>query len=296
VNPKKWTIKELLEVTIDYLNNKHIDNPRLSADLLLAHQLSVNRVQLYLDFDQPLNEKDLSGYRELVKRRVHREPIQYIIGTQEFWSMEFLVTPHVLIPRPESERLVEQVITLFNNEKIPQTEHPKILDLGTGSGAIAVSIAREIENISIWASDISHNALNIAKLNAEKNHLDKRITFIQGDLWEPFQDQAFSFDIIVSNPPYIASEDYKSLMPEVRDYEPRLALDGLEEGMHYIKKIISQAERYLSPEGWLLLEMAPNQISKAQDHLYKTNCFGEVYRIKDYSHCDRVLMTQKRSS
>ncbi|MBN1850183.1 MAG: peptide chain release factor N(5)-glutamine methyltransferase [Deltaproteobacteria bacterium] len=296
MNLKKWTIKRLLEVTTDFLKNKNIDNPRLSADLLLAHQLKVSRIKLYLDFDQPLSEKDLSGYRELVKRRINREPIQYIIGIQEFWSMEFKVSPQVLIPRPESEILVEQVASLIKNKKIPHCEQPKILDLGTGSGALAVSFAKEFENALIWASDISRDALEIARLNAQKNHVDKNISFVQGDLWAPFKDKLLPFDIIVSNPPYIASEDFQTLEPEVRDHEPRLALDGFQGGMHYITRIISDAENHLSPEGWLLLEMAPSQISKAQAHLENINGFVEVNRIEDYNHSDRVLMAKKKSA
>jgi release factor glutamine methyltransferase len=294
VSPKKWTIKELLEVTSDYLKDKQIDNPRLSADLLLAHQLKVSRVKLYLDFDQPLNEKDLNGYRGLVKRRVKREPLQYIIGVQEFWSMEFQVSPQVLIPRPESELLVEQIISLIKTQKVPHQEQTMILDLGTGSGALAISIAKEIENVLVWASDISLEALGIAQSNAKKNKLEEKITFIHGDLWKPFKDQAFLFDIIVSNPPYIASEDFDSLAPEVRDYEPRQALDGFGEGLYYIEQIILGGAAFLNPEGWLLLEMDPSQIPKAMGYIQKTNRFGKMHRIQDYGHCDRVLMAQKR--
>jgi release factor glutamine methyltransferase len=298
VSPKKWTIKELLEVTTDYLHNKHIDNPRLSADLLLAHQLKVDRVRLYLDFDQPLSEMDLDGYRALIKRRVKREPIQYIIGVQEFWSIPFQVTPKVLIPRPESEILVEQTIALFKapHARLIETliEPPKILDLGTGSGALALSIAKELENASVWASDISQDALDVAGFNAQMNHLEDRITFIQGDLWQPFINQCLLFDVILSNPPYIASEEYDSLAPEVRDYEPRIALDGLKNGMHYIEKIILGGAAYLRPGGWLLLEMDPAQMDPALALVHTVDELGEGRRIQDYGHHDRVLMVQRK--
>jgi len=294
VSPKKWTIKNLLDVTTEYLINKNIDSPRLSADLLLAYQLKVSRVKLYLDFDQPLQEPDLNGYRELIKRRINREPIQYIVGVQEFWSMEFNVTPQVLIPRPESEILVEQVISLFKTEMSSRVKHPMVLDLGTGSGILAVSIAKEIENVSVWASDISQDALDIAQANAKKNHLEDRMTFVQGDLWEPFEGQALLFDIIVSNPPYIASEDFDSLAPEVRDYEPRLALDGLKGGMYYLEKILLEGASYLQPGGWLLLEMDPKQMPAAFRIIEKNNHFEKRYCIKDYGHRDRVLVAQKK--
>lgn len=295
MSPKKWTIKDLLEVTTDYLRNKNIDQPRLSADVLLACQLKVDRVKLYLDFDQPISEKELNGYRALIRRRLNREPIQYITGIQEFWSMEFNVMPKVLIPRPESEVLVEQVISIIKNEKGPQIKQPMILDLGTGSGAIAVSIAKELKEVFLWASDISQAALDTAKSNAKKNGVEDRITFIQGNLWQPFREQSLLFDIIVSNPPYIPSEEFDSLAPEVRDYEPRQALDGKEQGMFYIRRIVSEGSKYLHPGGWLLVEMDPRQIEKASALAEQENQFIGIHRIKDYSNNYRVLMVQKKS-
>ncbi len=293
MSPHKWTIKDLLEVTTDYLRNKNIDQPRLSADILLAHVLKVDRVKLYIDFDQPVNERELNRYRALIRRRVNREPIQYITGVQEFWSIEFSVTPKVLIPRAESEVLVEQVISLVKNKKVTQIKQPRILDLGTGSGAIAVSIAKELKEASVWASDISHDALDMAKSNAKKSCVEDKITFIQGNLWQPFRDQSVLFDIIVSNPPYIPSEDFDSLAPEVRDYEPRQALDGQEEGMFYIRRIILEGSKYLQGGGWLLVEMDPGQIEKASALAKKENQFLGIHCVKDYSNHYRVLMAQK---
>ena len=263
MSPKTWIVKDLLKVTTEYLADKNIDNPRLSADVLLAHQLNMNRIQLYLDFDRPLNQQELDGYRSLVRRRLNREPIQYIVSFQEFWSMEFDVNPSVLIPRQESELLVEQVVSIFKNKDKSHVTQPIILDLGTGSGALAISIANEVEDASIWASDISQDALDIANANAKKNHVVDRITFIQGDLWQPFRGKSILFDVIVSNPPYIASEAFDSLAPEVREYEPRIALDGYDGGMFFIEKIIIAGANYLNQCGWLLVEMDPDQTSRA---------------------------------
>ncbi len=226
MSPKSWTIKELLEVSTDYLKEKEIDSPRLCAETLLAHQLNISRVKLYLNFDQPLHKSEVAGYRSLIKRRLKREPIQYITGIQEFWSLDFIIAPQVMIPRPESELLVEQVISLSEGGRLPKGKNHKSLDLGTGCGVLAICLARELEGASIWASDISLEALNMARSNSRRHGVEERIEFSLGDMWQAFTDQDLRFDIILSNPPYIASDAIDSLPPEVRDYEPRLALDG----------------------------------------------------------------------
>ena len=292
MSPKKWTIRELLTVTTDYLKDKKIDSPRLSAEILLSHQLNTSRVKLYLNYDQPLNDEEISGYRSLVRRRVNREPIQYITGIQEFWSLAFDVGPQALIPRPESELLVEQVVYLCKENLIERAD-PSVLDLGTGCGALAIALARELQMATFCASDISEEALTLARLNAKKLGVEERIDFRLGDLWEPFEDLAPAFDVILSNPPYIASEIFDSLPPEVRDHEPRMALDGREGGMYYIEKIISQGQNYLNSGGWLLLEMDPEQTPRAIGLFEKTTKYTEKRRIKDYAHDYRVVMARK---
>ena len=292
--PDKWTIKELLNVTSDYFTKKEIESPRLTAEILLAYLLNRTRIKLYLKFDQPLSEEEVSGYRDLIRRRVDREPLQYITGTQEFWSLDFKVGPQVLVPRPESEFLVEQTISLFKGQTPPKAGYPQILDLGTGSGALAVSIARELEDAALWASDISEEALVFARLNAKKHGVAERIDFCLGDLWEPFMGEDLTFDGIVSNPPYIPSEAFDTLPPEVRDHEPRVALDGGEGGMHYVEKIIRTGPDYLNPEGWLLLEMDPAQTTKALSLIDETGRYGSKRRIKDYSNRYRVVVAQKK--
>jgi release factor glutamine methyltransferase len=295
VNQKKWIIKDLLEVTAGYLDTKEIDNPRLCAEILLAHQLQTSRIRLYLDWDQPLGERDIIQYRSMIKRRLKGEPVQYITGIQEFWSMEFIVSLQVLIPRPESEILVEQVISAFRDEKQFESACPHILDLGTGSGAIAVSLAGELKGATVWATDISEGAIRIAELNSKRHCVNDRIQFRKGDLFEPFMDQGITFDVIVSNPPYIASEDFDSLPREVRDYEPRLALDGREDGLFFIEKIIREAPAYLKPNGRLFIEMDPGQISRTMDRIKKTGQYGEKGIVRDYSHKERVIIARKIS-
>ena len=293
MTPKSWIIKDLLRVTADYLQEKKIDSPRLTAEILLSHQLDTDRVNLYLNFDQPLNEKDISGYRSLIKRRLFHEPIQYITGTQEFWSLDFMVDPQVLIPRPESELLVEQTVKLIGSNSAQQYLSPKILDLGTGSGVLAVSIAKELPQARIWATDLSHGALSIARYNAEKHGVLDRIHFLHGDIWEPIKSLDFGFDIILSNPPYVAKEKYDNLAPEIRDYEPRQALDGHEGGMYFIEKILQEGLNYLEPTGWLFVEMAPDQTGKALLLAKDIQGYSEITRSKDYSHVYRIVMTRK---
>jgi len=293
---KSWIVRNLLHVTAEYLEKKGIDSPRLTAEILLAHKLNVDRVTLYLNFDQPLTENELSGYRILIKKRLQREPLQYITGIQEFWSLEFAVTPQVLIPRPETELLVEQTIERLKAFPAVENHTPRILDLGTGCGAIAISLAKEVQQTKIWATDISAGALKLARLNAEKHGVTDRIRFIQGSLWEPLMDQGETFDIILSNPPYIASEEFKGLSPEVRDYEPRLALDGREGGMHFIEKIISEAPAFMNPGAWIMVEMAPGQTEKALGLIGEIKDYGEKTRIKDYSHLYRVVMAQRKNN
>ena len=186
MNKKKWTIKDILRVTSDYLEEKDIDSPRLCAEVLLAHLLNTTRVKLYLAYDRPLNDSELVQYRSLIKRRLNREPLQYITGIQEFWSMEFTVGVQALIPRPETELLVEHIVSIFADQDPPDGKGLAILDLGTGSGAIGISIAKELKSSTVWASDLSKKALDLARLNAHKLGVIDRINFVQGDMFHPF--------------------------------------------------------------------------------------------------------------
>lgn len=291
--PRIWTIKDLLRVTADYLKKKDIESPRLTSDILLACQLKTNRMALYLNFDQPLTENEVAGYRSLIKRRLQREPLQYITGVQEFWSLDFAVDPAVLIPRPETELLVERTIEALKDLTALENGCPSILDLGTGCGAIAISLAKEIPKAQIYATDISVGALRVAQVNAQKHGVSDRIRFLQGDLWDALNGQRTTFDTVLSNPPYIAAEAYEDLSPEIRDYEPRLALDGHEGGMHFIEKIVSEAPAFINPGGWIMLEMAPNQTDKALTQMGRIEAYGEKTRIKDYSHHYRVVIAQR---
>ena len=287
--PKVWCIKALLKTSTDYLLEKGIESARLNAEVLLAFQLGVKRISLYLNFDQPLTEKEVSGYRDLIRRRLKREPLQYITGVQEFWSLTFRVNPYVLIPRPETEILVDQAVALAGKLK----ELPlRVLDLGTGSGVIPISMAKELPTALFFATDVSEGALRIARENAAQQGVIDRIQFLRGDLFEPFSAQKPLFHLIASNPPYVCTHEFKDLSPEVALHEPRLALDGGKDGMHFLKKIICRAPQFLHPGGWLLLEMSPHQVEKALFAIGQTGVYQNETKIEDYSHRQRVVTAQ----
>lgn len=291
---KAWTIGELLRISTQYLKEKGIDSPRLSAEILLAHQLHLTRVKLYLQYDQPLTEQEVEGYRALIRRRLNREPVQYITGVQEFWSMAFMVNPSVLIPRPETEVLLEQAVLLRKEEANLQGEGVKLLDLGTGCGVLAIGLAREFEKASIFATDLSKEALRIARLNAEKLGVKDRIQFACGDWFAPFSGKTARFDMILTNPPYIPSESFGALPPEVREYEPRSALNGCEQGLRDISRILREVAGHLVPGGWILMEMDSEQTPKAARIIEETGQFAEHRRIQDYSHRYRMVMARKK--
>lgn len=292
---KRWTIQEILNVTTKLLKDKEIDSPRVCAEILLSHQLKKNRIELYLRLEQALTDKEISGFRELVKRRLKREPLQYITGHREFWSIDFFVNPSVLIPRPETELLVEEAIKLKKNRLLPENSRPKILDLGTGSGVIAITLAKELNGATILATDISLEAIATARHNAERSNVSGQIHFCNGDLLEPFQKNSETFDMIISNPPYISSEELSILAPEISSYEPKIALDGQENGMYFIEKIIERSSYYLKSKGWLLIEMDPGQTEKALDLIDSAQSFDFKERIMDYGKRFRLVKTQKKN-
>lgn len=293
---ENWIINDLLSVTADFLKSKKIESPRLCAELLLSRQLETDRLKLYLDYDQPIGETDVNGYREMIKRLINGEPIQHITGVQEFWSLEFNVNENVLIPRPETEILVDQVLKICKNENKEKGSGRLFLDLGTGSGAIVISLAHELkpEEINFWATDISQKALDTAIRNAKKHDVFNHIEFVQGDLFEPLKDHDISFDFILTNPPYVATSEYDSLPPNVREFEPRIALDGYDDGLFYIEKIIDQAPFYMKPGGWLLIEMAPHQTERAIEIISENKKYDKHKIVKDFSDMNRITMSRKR--
>jgi release factor glutamine methyltransferase len=285
-----WTIKRLLEWTGAFFARKDVGaSPRLSAEQLLAHVLHVPRIKLYTDFDRVLDEKDLACFRELVKRAAEQEPIAYLTGKAHFFNLEFEVTPDVLIPRPDTETLVENVLQLAR--RTSGFETPRVLDLCTGSGCIAAAIARHHPNSTIVAIELDPKALQIAQKNIEILGLSQRIALLQGDLYEPLASDVDRnpFDMIVANPPYIATANIASLDRSVRDYEPVQALDGGLDGLSFHRRILAGAPPRLRSGGRVFLEIAFDQ-GEAILALSKDCPELEDFRVlKDHAGNDRVL-------
>lgn len=297
--PSQWREKERLtgfEALQQYtrrLKEKGVEHPRLNAELLLAKSLNISREELYKKFRDPLDEDKRVILESLIQRRIAGEPLQYILGFQEFWSIDLKVDPRVLIPRPETELLVEQSLLILKQKKFERP--PSILELGTGSGAIAIALAKELKEIFLVATDISLEALEIAKENIWSAHLENQIQLINGDLFAPlsfFKGKAF-FDLIVSNPPYICRKDLHSLAKEIKDYEPHIALDGGLDGLEFYRKIISQAHHYLRDGGWLLLEMGQGQSQKVLELISQGKHFLRAEVLPDLSGIERVVKAQK---
>lgn len=282
-----WTILKVLQWTAGYFSRKGIEQPRANAEVLLAHLLGTDRVQLYLRFDQPLTAAELAAFREMVRRRASREPTQYITQKQEFWSLEFEVNPSVLIPRPETELLVEKALEYI-------TEGSSVLDLGTGSGAIAVSLAHERSNARIFATDRSFEALEVAKRNAVRHRVRDRIFFAAMDLFSGFSPTRISFDLILSNPPYIGDVEFPTLAPEVAFHEPQAALlGGGAKGLDTIHRILHDARLFMKPGSRLLMEIGHDQ-SKLLGEDIKEHTWIEWFEfLRDYSGITRVLHLRK---
>ncbi|MCF8035366.1 MAG: peptide chain release factor N(5)-glutamine methyltransferase [Desulfobacteraceae bacterium] len=288
--PQTWTVLDALQWTAGYFDTHHIDSPRLTAEILLAAVLGLQRIDLYIRHDQPLSGPELAGYREMIRRRVRREPVAYILREKEFWGREFLVTPDVLIPRPETEHLVEAALARLPDETDPAR---RVIDLGTGSGAVAVSLAADRPGHIYFAVDRSHAALRVARKNAWQNGVSGRIHFFAGSWMEAIRQDGPGFDLIVSNPPYVPSGQIGELQPEIHDHEPRMALDGQGRGMAAIETIIRGAPQHLAPGGVLLLEIGYDQKAAILEFSDQVGVYGDPGFIRDYAGHDRVAILQK---
>lgn len=281
-----WTIIKILNWTKQYFADKGVENPRLDAEILLCAVLKCERINLYMDFERPLNEQELADYKKLVIRRAQNEPLAYILGEKAFMSNVFKVNQYTLVPRPETELLVESLIKA--SELV--NDSPKILDIGTGSGAIIVSLLDYLPQAVGAAVDISAGALSIAKENAVNIGVDKRAAFIQSDLFTAIPDTK-KFDIIVSNPPYIPAEDIKGLAQDVQN-EPVTALDGGADGLDFYRRITKEAIHYLAEDGLLAFEIGIGQSAAVAD-LCRTAGLNCVAVRKDYAGIDRMVFAAK---
>lgn len=279
-----WTIGSMLKWSEQYFGSHGAETPRLDAEVLLSHLLGEKRIYLYVHFDQPLTADELANYKELVKRRTSGEPVAYICGEKEFMGLTFKVTPSVLVPQPDTETLVEAAI-----ERLRGKNSPRIADICTGSGAIAIALAHYLPESSIVATDISADAVSIAKANAEALELSERVQFFEGDLLAPLTGE--TFDAIVSNPPYIPGADIESLPREVRA-EPRLALDGGADGLDFYRRLVGESAALLNDGGFLAVECGDTQAGAIAE-MAAAGAFGKAEIVRDLADKERVVVLWK---
>jgi release factor glutamine methyltransferase len=288
-----WTIQRLLTWVAEYLTDKAVDSPRLSAELLLSHVLQMTRIELYTQFDKSVAKRELDSLHDLVKRAGRHEPVAYLTGRTEFYSLQLNVTADCMIPRPETEMLVQRSIEFLRTRIGLQF----VCDLCTGSGCIAVAIARNFSNARLIATDVSAAALAVAAVNVDKHELTERVTLLCGDLFQPIipHVDVDLFDLIVCNPPYVSAAEYEKLDQNVKDYEPKLALFAADDGLDVYRRICEQADRFLKPGAALLLEIGCAQGPAVRELLEQTGAFGDIRIEKDVHNNDRIV-TAKRIS
>jgi len=288
----KHTINDALEQGQIYLKGSGVSSSRLDTELILAHCIEKDRAKLYADSGDNLNHEDYLLFLDLIERRAQREPLAYILGHKEFWTVDLCVNGNVLIPRPETELLVKKSAELLHHCSKPGIKQ-KVLDFGTGCGAVAIALAKETPSVMLYATDVSFDALKIAKANVERFNLNERIVFICEQSLSAFRYET-SFDFVVSNPPYISTQDIELLEPEIKNYEPRHAIDGGDDGLKYYKLIIPLGLCILNDHGWLVLEIGAGQ-SRAVMELFRSCIrYDNTCIFQDDSGHKRVIIAQKR--
>ncbi len=310
-----WTTQKLLNWITEHLTEKGIDSPRLSAELLLSYVLNMKRIELYTQFDKLVSQQQLDRLHDLIKRAGQYEPIAYLTGKTEFYSLRLNVTPDCMIPRPETELLVERAIELlrtrpvrnFVTDKMTRKENFSnggrtgkqfVCDLCTGCGCIAIAIAKNFPDADIIATDICDAALSIAANNIEKHKLKDRIKLLCGDLFDPLIPQLdiSKFDLIVCNPPYVSAAEFESLETNVKAYGPRIALYAGEDGLDVYRRIIEKVDQFLKPDAALMLEIGYAQGQAVRELLEQTECFNKITIEKDFHNNDRIVTATKTSS
>ncbi|MFN3873251.1 MAG: peptide chain release factor N(5)-glutamine methyltransferase [Ignavibacterium sp.] len=277
------TVLEALNLSTDYLSKKNIESARLNAELMLAHILKCKRLELYLMFDRPLDDNELNQYRTFLSRRAQREPLQYILGEVEFFNSRLKVNRSVLIPRPETELLVEKIIDDFKEKT-----DIRFLDIGVGSGNISIALLKNISQAKAIAIDISEEALALAKDNSEMNAVQDRIELIKFDILNENIETLGKFDLIVSNPPYVSATDFETLEPELKVYEPTIALTDMYNGFTFYKKIIQISSSLLNSKGKIYFEIGKDQSDEIKNMMVEKG-FDNIIVIKDYQNIDRII-------
>lgn len=281
------TVLEAIQKSAEFLAKKGVESPRLQTELLLAHQLKLPRMKLYLNFDRGLTAPETDGLRELIKRRAAREPLQHITGSTSFCGHEISVSRHALVPRPETELLAEL------GWQFLVTRHSSLvtaLDFGTGTGCIAIALAAKCPAAKITALDISADALALAKQNAAQNQVAERIEFLHGDGFATLTEKT-QFDLLISNPPYIASAEIATLEPEVKNFDPRAALDGGTDGLDFYRRLAAEAKPFLKPDGKIMVEFGDGQADDLKKIFGAEKWMVEAVQ-EDYSHRARILVAR----
>ena len=282
------TVLEAIQKSAEFLGKKNVESPRLQVELLLAHLLKMPRMKLYLNFERVLSSSETNALREFVKRRGQREPLQHIVGSTSFCGYEIAVNSHALVPRPETELLAEE------GWKFITARHSSLvtaLDFGTGTGCIAIALAAKYPSAKIVATDISPDAIALAKENAVKNSVAERIEFLQADGFATVPKNA-PFDLIISNPPYIPSPEIETLQPEVRDFDPRAALDGGADGLNFYRMLAAKTKSFLKPDGKIMLEFGDGQADAIKSIFENEKWIVEAVK-EDYSQRARILIARK---
>jgi release factor glutamine methyltransferase len=286
------TISGALKWGTRHLQEKGIENPWVNAELLLRKTLDIGRVELYLHSNQPLTKSQFASYKSLIDKRARGEPTQYILGRREFWSLDLKVARGVFIPRPETELLVEEAVRIFRDERPNSLQ---CMEVGTGSGAIAIALAKELKRCSVVAGDVSWEAVHLARENARIHGVSGRISFLVGDAFSALKGGKRLFDLIISNPPYIARSRIETLSREIAEFEPRIALDGGPDGLESLRKIVVGTGLFLKDGGWLMLEVGEEQGEAVAEMIRNTSFFELPRIIKDHSGLDRVIRARKES-
>jgi release factor glutamine methyltransferase len=291
------TVLEVIQRSAEFLGQKGVDSPRLQTELLLAHLLRLPRLELYLNFERMLAPDELDQFRDLVRRRGRREPLQHIIGSTSFCGLELAVDRHVLVPRPETELLAEAGWRFLNQRLagIPLEDGSAppatALDFGTGSGCLAIALAVKCPALRVDAIDISQEAIQLAKQNAIRCEVAGRIRFFPGDGFGALPALA-QYDLLVGNPPYIATAEIETLEPEVRDYDPRMALDGGADGLNFYRRLASEAEPFLKPGGQLMLELGDGRAAAIREMFERQKWIVDGV-LEDYTRRPRILIARR---
>lgn len=286
-----YTIEDLIKIGIETLGEGEYNNPLLDSQLLLCHVLNVDKIYTYTHKDQVVDSQSVDKFLKLIDKRKSGYPIQYILEKQEFMGLDFYVKEGVLVPRPDTEILVEYIIDIVNKGYFNDKDLLKIVDIGTGSGAITLSLAHYLKNVHVYSVDISDTALQVATENSRRLGLESKVTFLKGDLFEPIDKLGLqnSIDIIVSNPPYIPTKDISELQKEVAEYEPKLALDGGEDGLDYYRRIVNGYDKYLSDDGILAMEIGYDQGPALKKLLDDKKTSPVDISKKNHPHCIKII-------